>query len=357
MVPHSSVFLFISLALPSYPWHPSHPYLSVVPPPSLRAPLTTPIACAILTTVVVNNIQEALRDIGFSEYEARAYVSALTLKSASAYEIARDARIPTSKVYETIKRLQEKELLFEAARNGKKKYVPLSGEEFIARARSLSDKRFESLARDLRELPAAGDVSIIWNIDQYEALVEKSVRLVREAETTLLLSLWPEELERIGDDLAAAEKRGVRVACIYFGSKIARKVGTIFPHPIEDTLYAERGGRGFTLVADSRAAVMGTMFEKGGVEGAWSVNRGFVLLAEDYLKHDIYIMKIVNRFDRELIDRFGKNYAMLRDVYRDGERGGTGRSASDDNARFFPGTRKLRAGGSKKTGVRGSVKK
>jgi sugar-specific transcriptional regulator TrmB len=273
--------------------------------------------------MVVNNIQEALQGIGFSEYEARAYVSALTLKTASAYEIARDARIPTSKVYETIKRLQEKKLLFEAARNGKKKYVPLAGEEFLAQARSLAEKRFESLARDLKSLPAAGDVSIIWHIDQYDVLVEKSGRLIREAKKSILLSLWPEELEKIYDDLAAAEKRGVRVAAIHFGTKIERKAGTMFPHPIEDTLYAERGGRGFTLVADSRTAVMGTMFEKGGVEGAWSSNRGFVLLAEDYLKHDIYIMKIVKRFDRELIDRFGKNYALLRDVFRDREVGRT----------------------------------
>ncbi|MBN2352942.1 MAG: TrmB family transcriptional regulator [Spirochaetales bacterium] len=269
--------------------------------------------------MVVNNILEALRDIGFSEYEARAYVSALQLKTATAYEIARDARIPTSKVYGTIERLREKKLVFETSRDGKKKYVPLAGDEFLARARSLSEKRFESLARDLKELPAGGDVSFIWNIDQYDALVEKSGRLVREAKETLLLSLWPEELEAIFDDLAAAERRGVRIALIHFGMRIGRKAGTMYPHPIEDTLYAERGGRGFTLVADSRVAVMGTMFGKGGVEGAWSANRGFVLLAEDYLKHDIYIMKIVNRFDRELIGRFGQNYALLRDVFRDRE--------------------------------------
>jgi sugar-specific transcriptional regulator TrmB len=246
--------------------------------------------------MVVNKIQSALRDIGFSEYEARAYVSALVLKAGSAYEIARDANIPTSKIYETIARLKEKELLFEAAEAGKKKYVALSGAEFLARARSLSDKRFESLARDLKRLPVAEDVSFIWNIGDHDALVEKSGRLVREARQSLLLSLWPEELEKIFPELEAAQKRGVAIAVIHFGP-IDRKVGTMFAHPIEDTLYAERGG----------------------VEGAWSANRGFVLLAEDYLKHDIYIMKIVNRFDRELIGRFGKNYAMLRDIFRDRE--------------------------------------
>ena len=61
---------------------------------------------------------------------------------------------------------------------------------------------------------------------------------------------------------------------------------------------------------------------KGGaeaVEGAWSLNRGFVTLAEDYIKHDIYIMKIVERFDPELQARFGPGYEKLRDVWNDEE--------------------------------------
>lgn len=57
------------------------------------------------------------------------------------------------------------------------------------------------------------------------------------------------------------------------------------------------------------------------MEGAWSTNRGFVTLAEDYIKHDVYIMKIVNRFNGLLVERFGENYVLLRDVFTDGERG------------------------------------
>ena len=66
---------------------------------------------------------------------------------------------------------------------------------------------------------------------------------------------------------------------------------------------------------------MATVFEENRVEGAWSVNKGFVTLAEDYVKHDIYIMKIVRRFDRQLIERFGENYGKLRDIFNDQEAG------------------------------------
>ena len=92
-----------------------------------------------------------------------------------------------------------------------------------------------------------------------------------------------------------------------------------FSHPIEDTLYAEKGGRGFVLVSDGAEAVTGTIFADGTVEGAWSRSRGFITLAEDYVKHDIYIMKIVQRYDRELTARFGPKYERLRDVFSDTE--------------------------------------
>ena len=74
------------------------------------------------------------------------------------------------------------------------------------------------------------------------------------------------------------------------------------------------------MVADSGDAMVGTLYPDGRVEGAWSRTRGFVTLAEDYIKHDIYIMKIVDRYDDELIRRFGENYALLREVFADRER-------------------------------------
>ena len=269
--------------------------------------------------MVVNSVRETLKDLGFSEYEARAYVSALQLKSATAYELAQDSGIPTSKIYETVGRLREKKLLFEVADEKKKKFAPLSGEKFLDQTRRLSEQRFADLARNLKNLPQAKEVSFIWNIHDYDFLIEKSLKLIREAKNTILLSVWPEELKTVLEDIESACARGVKTAVIHFG-KPEKKAGTYFTHPIKDTLHSERGGRGFTLVTDSHTAVMGTIFGSRKVEGAWSENRGFVLLAEDYLKHDIYIMKIVSRFDRELIAKFGKQYAKLRDIFTDREK-------------------------------------
>ncbi len=100
---------------------------------------------------------------------------------------------------------------------------------------------------------------------------------------------------------------------------MAQSCGQLYAHPIAKTLYEERGGRGFTLVVDSRETLLATLYPGERVEGAWSLTPGLVTVAEDYIKHDVYVMKIVRRFDALLIERFGAGYKKLRDVYRDEE--------------------------------------
>ena len=119
-------------------------------------------------------------------------------------------------------------------------------------------------------------------------------------------------MRRFEKILKKAESRKVRIAVIHFGVPEV-KIGQVLQHPIEDTIYAEKGGRGLVAVADSKEVLMGTIFGDGSVEGAWSRNRGFATMAEDYIKHDIYIMKIVRRLDRSLKERFGNRYEKLRD--------------------------------------------
>jgi sugar-specific transcriptional regulator TrmB len=146
--------------------------------------------------------------------------------------------------------------------------------------------------------------------------MHKVKQSIAGASKTVLVSIWAEEMTLIEDALREALQRGVSVVIVHFGSPKV-KIGQIYPHPIEDTIYQEKGGRGLVVVIDSKEILAGTIFKHRKVEGVWSMNRGFVTLAEDYIKHDIYIMKIVKRFDRTLRERFGIKYAKLIDIFTD----------------------------------------
>ena len=272
----------------------------------------------ILTTVVVNSkLIKSFFNIGFSEYETKAYCSLLTNSPSSPYEIAKESMIPSSKIYGVLAKLLEKNVVIEIAGN-KNKYVAVDPEEIIDRYRSDTNSTLNFLETQLSELKKDEDFAYIWNINDYSFLINKAFQIIENSKKTILISIWKEEMNRLENALEIAEKKNKSLSIVHFGVP-DRNIGQVFKHPIEDTLYNEKNGRSLVIVADSDEVLMGTIFEDGRVDGAYSKNKGFVMMAEDYLKHDIYIMKIVKRFNKELIEKFGNNYHLLRDVFSDKE--------------------------------------
>lgn len=271
--------------------------------------------------MVVNSEQlaELFARLGVSDYEGRVYAALLAANPATAYEAAKEAGVPTSKVYEVIARLEARGMVRSLDEGGRKRYLPQSPDDFVETTRRSLGRTLDALKTDLSRLGGPQDQSYVWNLDPSD-LLDKACRMIETAAEAVLVSAWNPEARVLAPLVAEARRRGVKTAVVHFGNGDLDLAG-VFRHPIEDTLYAEKGGRGLTVVADGREALMGTLRGEGaeGGEGAWSRNHAFVTLAEDYVKHDIYIMKIVERFDPELQRRFGPKYEKLRDVWNDEE--------------------------------------
>lgn len=274
--------------------------------------------------MVVNSdaLAELFTRLGVSEYEGKVYASLVAANPATAYEAAKEAGIPTSKVYEVLDRLEVRGMVRSLDDGGRKRYLPQPPDDFVESTRRRLGDTLDTLKADLARLGGPRDQSFVWNLSDAPALLDKACRMVQAASFTVLVSAWNPEARVLVPLLAEARSRGVKTALVHFGPGDLALDG-VFRHPIEDTIYAEKGGRGLTVVADGCEALMGTLREGEGVsrvvEGAWSLNHGFVTLAEDYVKHDIYIMKIVERFDPELQRRFGPGYEKLRDIWNDEE--------------------------------------
>ena len=263
-------------------------------------------------------ILSKMTGLGLSEYEAKTYLSLLRESPATAYEIGKHSGVPTSKIYPILKRLTDKGMISTVDDRKTKKYVPMDPDDFLNKHKSMTDRTVESLRKDLLNIQDTINLSSVWNITEYDYLMEKARSIIMNASGKVLISVWKEEFEQLEEPMRDALKRKVQVVTVHFGpTKI--KPGQVYQHPIEDTIYQEKNGRGIVVVADSKEVLMGTILKYGRVEGAWSRNRGFVTVAEDYIKHDVYIMKIIMRYDRLLKERFGSRYEKLRDIFSDEE--------------------------------------
>lgn len=266
--------------------------------------------------VVTNKAKELLLELGLGENEALAYLSLLGCQPATAYELSKVSGIPSSKIYETASRLVDKGLIEPvSADTGRgQRYIALGAEDFIAARRQAMIRTTSALEPLLREAGNGVEADFIWQLDTAHAVVDKARQLLQDADASILVSLWPEELDTLRQDFLDAESRGVQIALVHYG-RPSETIGATYHHPVEETVRQERGGRSLSLVVDSRCVVIATFFDDGRVEGAWSRNRAFVFVAEDYVRHDVYITKVTAAMGDQLQKEFGPDYARLREVF------------------------------------------
>jgi sugar-specific transcriptional regulator TrmB len=256
-----------------------------------------------------------LQQLGFSEYEARAYTALVNENPLTAYEISKNTGIPSSKIYEVIRKLEFRHMIQSVHGERSKIFIPVPPDEFVQNFRSSTDDNLHAIQIELNSFRGGMNANYTWHINNYDTLLLKSKRMIDTARESILLLTWPEEMGALFDDLKKAKQRDVKIAVIHYG-KTDFKIVQLYVHPLEDTIYAEKDIRGFTIVADSQEAINGKIARKN-TEAIWSMNQGFVNMAEDYIRHDIYLMKIMKRFYPVLRKKFGDRYERLRNVYMD----------------------------------------
>jgi len=106
----------------------------------------------------------SLRDLGLSEYEARAYRSLLRIGATTAKELSRASDVPMGRIYDVLNSLEQHSLVRSQAASRPKKYVAV--EPDTALDRLLEDKR-----RELRE-----------KATQYESVVDELTEELEAAE-------------------------------------------------------------------------------------------------------------------------------------------------------------------------------
>jgi sugar-specific transcriptional regulator TrmB len=256
-----------------------------------------------------------LTALGFTDYEARAYTTLLKDSPLSAYEIAKFSGIPSSKIYEVVRRLENKNTIQSIRGARTRLFIPVPPEEFIRSYRISVEQHLNGIREELKGIRVGIDTSYTWHITGYEDLMLRAKRMTGTAENTLLMLVWPEEFGRLQSGLEGAEARGVRISAVHYGT-CTSKVGIIFHHPPDETIQAQRGVRGLTIVADAKEALVCTIRD-GRVNAIWSMNEAFVIMAEDYIRHDIFFLKTMKRFAPEMQKLFGSRFEKMLDLFSD----------------------------------------
>ncbi|AFK20045.1 TrmB family transcriptional regulator [Haloferax mediterranei ATCC 33500] len=174
----------------------------------------------------------SLRDLGLSEYEARAYRALLRTGATTAKELSRASDVPMGRIYDVLNSLEQYHLIRSQAASRPKKYVAVEPDTALDRLleskhQELEEKaeQYENVVAELTdELDAAEPVhDQFWTAavgadETMDLLVE---RLAAADDTLIMVAGTPSpqfDLGTLGDlvveELEAALERGVEISLL-----------------------------------------------------------------------------------------------------------------------------------------------
>lgn len=258
-----------------------------------------------------NKVLDTLKNLNFTEYEAKAYLALLEESPLTGYAVAKRSGVPRSKIYEVLDSLALRGDIL-VSHSNTPQYVPLSAKELIKNRRVKAEQHFKLAEKSLEQFNhSARNRENIWNITGYNEIIEKVKECISSAERRILIEIWKEEYGILELELKKAAEKGVNVVIIAYG-KIESDSATVYLHDLSDEITDEYGGRWIVVSSDDSEVVAGIVSLDRDSRAAWTMHQGLVMPITEVMIHDLYIMEILEKHRELLEESFGKNLIDLR---------------------------------------------
>ncbi|MBP2045413.1 TrmB family transcriptional regulator [Methanobacterium aggregans] len=169
----------------------------------------------------------ALKTMGLTDYETRAYVALTSVISGTATELSEASNVPRSKIYVVLKSLVKKGFV-EMSRGKPLQFTVIPPHEVFKRSRNEIKETMDKAEAELNmvyETQIPNVPAPIWLVHGPEKIVNKELEIISRAEESLIIMagfMFKEEPPKLKEVIQKAIKRGVNVRII------------IMPHSIVD---------------------------------------------------------------------------------------------------------------------------
>lgn len=242
-----------------------------------------------MTEPVSDRARTALREIGLTEYESRAYLFLIGKGATTASRISENTDVPYSKIYEVLNSLDKKGWL-ETKSGRPKRYYPKSPAEALEATRLRIQNTMNTWRRsvldelqplyDKREIREKPDV---WILRGEFDTIAKLKDVIGNAEDELMIAIPPLTKQLLGavvPTLISLLETNMRVSLMITADQKAilealPKIGEV---RVRDNMFG--GG----IIADGREAIL-ILGERKPSLIIWSDHLGLVKFAKDYFQH------------------------------------------------------------------------
>ena len=136
---------------------------------------------------------ELLQQLGFGEYESRAYIALLKSNPFNGYELAKASGLPRANIYAVLQKLEKRGAIVRLDVPDGVRYSPVPPKDLLRRLRDNYETVLESAQDALESVAAPVEHEQVWNLRGYSAMLEHAQSLVDSSKKHLLTALSPEE--------------------------------------------------------------------------------------------------------------------------------------------------------------------
>jgi HTH-type transcriptional regulator, sugar sensing transcriptional regulator len=277
---------------------------------------------AVASAAAAPPLAAALRGLGFTDYEARAYAALAARQPATAYEIAKQAGLPRANVYSALRALEAKGAI-QPVTESPVRYVPVNPEQFFRGIQRSTAGLCEDVMREMKRA-SQDDGSAYVSVLRGEAEVRLRLKeMIDGAREHVWLKATVALIEPHVRELTAAARRGVAVRLIVFGQAVPglkpHRHIQVIPHEGDGELHGPPSDTLLTATVDGSGMLIASF--RGAVRASFARDYPVIYVIETLLLHEIYLAEIHAAFGPQLDARFGRQLGRLRRKYRPRGRG------------------------------------
>jgi HTH-type transcriptional regulator, sugar sensing transcriptional regulator len=257
---------------------------------------------------------QQLQQLGFNETEGRVYVTLLKRQPLTGYELAKASGVPRANVYAVLQKLEQRGAVVRLDNPAGTRYVPVPFDELIRKLRQRYEQVFERTEAALSAVAPALESPPITQFEGYGNLIETAQQMLRGAQHSLMLAIWPQEARKLDSALADAERRAVTITTLcQSGCRQACGAcrGTVCRYPFA----LDERERWLLLVADEADVCCGSVEPLDDTVALRTRQPAMVRLATWYIRHSITVATLVTdlnlHLDEEMSPEARKGLAKL----------------------------------------------
>ncbi|HEY8586281.1 MAG TPA: helix-turn-helix domain-containing protein [Rhodanobacter sp.] len=207
------------------------------------------------------DMPRALQELGFTEYEARAYVAMAAGGEFNGYALAKASGIPRANIYAVAGKLVQRGAARRVERTTGVVYVATRPDSLLRAIETTQRKAMSGARSALSRLAKHHNPPAVLNLRGDEVL-DQARQLIEGSHSSLYIALQPSEAVQLAVPLREARERGVAVTTLCLERcevECGGCVGDIHRCHLEPS----DGSRWLLVVADARVALLGYITEGG----------------------------------------------------------------------------------------------